>query len=351
MRKNKILIFLVTVIAIAVVALSGVTIYNKIIKPKKYDEYIELGNQYLSEQNYDEAISYFEKAIEIDDESIEARLGAAKGYVGVKDLKNAEKKLLQAQKLNIKDEELTLEILDIIVDSDKQIANKIVQNFLDEVGTDNISEKFRSEVTESTDKNKLNTYIKNAQNLHDNAVEGSEDGQYKQGSKDELLSVIESAKKINNDYFVTQKEVDTMANKLDKAMETFKSNKIKLMPENLASNYLNRLKAVEDSTERKLSDETLCNADMGNIVYDSQLQYEAILDDIYADLNKYLPDSDKAKVAAHKKKYESDKADKEYEFENIDPMMVGTWMVTGVPEAFAELAKDNCYDLIYTYMQ
>ena len=45
-----------------IVMLSSVFIYANVVKPQKYSEYMDLGNKYLLEENYEEAILAFEKA-------------------------------------------------------------------------------------------------------------------------------------------------------------------------------------------------------------------------------------------------------------------------------------------------
>lgn len=348
-KKRTPLIIMGVILTLVVVAFSSITIYAKVIQPKKYSEYIKQGTQYLNENMYEEAILAFDKAIKIDEKSIEARIGASKGYVGMNNANEAGTYLLQAQKLDLKNENLTLEMIYIIKDLDKDIASKLLQNYLNAVGIDNVSDKFRDEVLESTNNEVLVDYINKAQNMYDSAVEGNQNGNYKSGSKEELLKVIEKAKKIDEGYFYTQDEIDEMTTELLAAISEFESKKVMVIPSNLGDIYRAKLRNVEETMERRLSNSDLCNAEMGAVVADAQYEYEAILQDIYADLIKYLPNKTQ-EINSHKARYKQAVAQQEYEYDNMDPMMVGTWMVTGVPESFANIAKDYSYDLINRYM-
>ena len=353
-NKNK--IAGIGIISVIIVMLSSVFIYVNVVKPQKYSEYMDLGNKYLLEENYEEAILAFEKAIKIDAKSTEARVGAAKGCIGINNIDSAADHLRNAQSLDMENEKLILEILDTISKVDENIANDLLKNFLDKVGVDNVSEDFRTSILESTNKEDLNTYIKQAQELYDKSVEGNEEGQYKSGSKDKLLSSIKDANKINDNYFANQDDVDEMSNKLKNAIDDFEENKVKVMPANLGDSYISRLKKIERETEIKLysTDETgdyLSNGELGGILYDAQLEYEGIINEIYNDLEQYLSSDEESQLIKDKNNYKKEKAQKEYEYDNMDPMMIGTWMVQDVPETLGNLAKDHCYDLINKYMK
>ena len=128
--KSKKRIIGIGVIAAIIVALSSFTIYGNVIKPKKYDEYMNLGNQYLSEEKYDEATASFEKAIKFDKDSINARLGAAKGLLGLSNSEKALEYLKEAQNLDMENEKLILEIISIIGDIYQDTANEMIKIFI-----------------------------------------------------------------------------------------------------------------------------------------------------------------------------------------------------------------------------
>ena len=46
-KKRSPLIIVVAIVALMAVAFSGITVYAKVIQPKKYGEYIVQGNQYF----------------------------------------------------------------------------------------------------------------------------------------------------------------------------------------------------------------------------------------------------------------------------------------------------------------
>ena len=81
--KKRILPFLI-VAAVALIALAvGIGIYNT--PANRLQRQLELGNRYLEEQQYEEAIVAFEKAISIDDRCLEAYVGGIKAYQGLGD--------------------------------------------------------------------------------------------------------------------------------------------------------------------------------------------------------------------------------------------------------------------------
>jgi len=72
-------------IVIAMFALIiGVTIYNT--PTNRLSRQLNLGNRYLEEQNYEQAIVEFDKAIAIDPMSVEAYLGKEQAYIGMDDI-------------------------------------------------------------------------------------------------------------------------------------------------------------------------------------------------------------------------------------------------------------------------
>lgn len=79
---------IIGVIAVVVIALiAGISIYNT--PANRLSRQLDLGNRYLEEQNYEQAIVEFDKAIAIDSMSVEAYLGKADAYIGMGDLKSA----------------------------------------------------------------------------------------------------------------------------------------------------------------------------------------------------------------------------------------------------------------------
>ena len=75
MKKNMIFTVLALILLLVMCACGQNTSSNK--WQKQYD----LGVQYLSDENYDDAISAFSAAIEIDPEKVDAYIGRADAYM------------------------------------------------------------------------------------------------------------------------------------------------------------------------------------------------------------------------------------------------------------------------------
>lgn len=75
-------------IAVILIALIiGIGIYNS--PSNQLSRQLDLGNRYLEEQNYEQAVLAFDKAIEIDPMNVEAYLGKAQAYAGMGDVSMA----------------------------------------------------------------------------------------------------------------------------------------------------------------------------------------------------------------------------------------------------------------------
>lgn len=75
------------VLLILIALLVGISIYNT--PANRLSRQLDLGQRYLEEQNYEQAILEFDKAIAIDPMSVEAYLGKADAYIGLGDLQSA----------------------------------------------------------------------------------------------------------------------------------------------------------------------------------------------------------------------------------------------------------------------
>lgn len=84
-KSNRGILGVIVVILIALVV--GIAIYNT--PANRLSRQLDLGNRYLEEQNYEQAIVEFDKAIAIDPMSVEAYLGKADAYIGLGDLQSA----------------------------------------------------------------------------------------------------------------------------------------------------------------------------------------------------------------------------------------------------------------------
>ena len=81
-KSNRGILGVIVVILIALVV--GIAIYNT--PANRLSRQLDLGNRYLEEQNYEQAIVEFDKAIKIDPMSVEAYLGKAQAYVDLGDI-------------------------------------------------------------------------------------------------------------------------------------------------------------------------------------------------------------------------------------------------------------------------
>ena len=82
-RKRGKLIGLIAAAAVLIAAVVGIGIYNA--PSNRMSRYLDLGARYLEEQNYEQAVIAFNKAIEIDDRCMEAYAGDIKAYQGMGD--------------------------------------------------------------------------------------------------------------------------------------------------------------------------------------------------------------------------------------------------------------------------
>ncbi len=82
MKTKKIWPIILIVIIIAIAA--GVIIFNS-TDTARFRKQLNLGQRYLSEMNYEEAVVAFNQAIEIDPRSVDAYLGLADAYIGLGD--------------------------------------------------------------------------------------------------------------------------------------------------------------------------------------------------------------------------------------------------------------------------
>lgn len=80
--------------------------------------------------------------------------------------------------------------------------------------------------TITVDKTTLETKITEAQNLINSTEEGTSEGQYQRGSKEELQSVIDIAQSVYDDTDATQTEVDNTVISLETAITDYKSKEV-----------------------------------------------------------------------------------------------------------------------------
>lgn len=82
-RRGRALAVIAVVAVIVLAVTAGIVIYDT--PEKRLARQLDLGNRYLEEQNYEQAIVAFDLAIAIDPKSAEAYLGKAEAYIGLED--------------------------------------------------------------------------------------------------------------------------------------------------------------------------------------------------------------------------------------------------------------------------
>lgn len=81
-NRRKSLLIVLSVIAVLLIFLGVIIIVGSKSSFNKFQEQLDLGNRYLSEMNYEQAIAAFEAAIEIDPKNVEAYKGLIEAYLG-----------------------------------------------------------------------------------------------------------------------------------------------------------------------------------------------------------------------------------------------------------------------------
>lgn len=143
-KKTDLLRSLVIIMITSVVMFTiTFTVYGMIARPEFYTQFMKLGTKYLSEGKYEEAILQFEKAIEIEEKSTQARVGIAKGSIELGDVKTAVKVLKEAQKIAFDDKKLLKEMIDIIKYDDPDAAYEMLMEYVNKYGEDKLSDELK----------------------------------------------------------------------------------------------------------------------------------------------------------------------------------------------------------------
>lgn len=136
--KKKIGILLILIVAILAIG------YKMILAPTLYNKYMEEGNSYLTQKQYEQAIESFDKAIKVNSKDTYSRIQKSKAYIGKNEFQNSVDVLEEAQNLDLKNEKLLLEIIDIAVTIDGGTAYDFLDRFVQEVGEANLSTNIRN---------------------------------------------------------------------------------------------------------------------------------------------------------------------------------------------------------------
>ncbi len=82
-RKHGRFMGIIIAAAVLIAVLIGVGLYNT--PANRVSRYLDLGNRYLEEQDYEQAVVAFEKVITIDERCIEAYVGGIEAYIAMDD--------------------------------------------------------------------------------------------------------------------------------------------------------------------------------------------------------------------------------------------------------------------------
>lgn len=96
--KHKKLIIAVVIVLIAALAAAGVIGGGHFYKAHQWQQYYDSGQKYLSEENYDEAVTAFTKAIKIDAKKPLAYIGRGDAYTGQAEMSSDTKKAVELYK-------------------------------------------------------------------------------------------------------------------------------------------------------------------------------------------------------------------------------------------------------------
>ena len=86
-KKRKVQSFMIAAAVLLIALIADIAINNT--PANRLSRQLDLGNRYLNEQNYELAIVEFDKVIAIDPMNVEAYLGKADAYIGMRDLSSA----------------------------------------------------------------------------------------------------------------------------------------------------------------------------------------------------------------------------------------------------------------------
>ena len=129
----------------------------------------------------------------------------------------------------------------LVIDKISDLLKKDSLNYDDassiKVEIENALETFKDNIIKPTDKSKLQSAINKAQNLYNNSIEGTNDGQFKVGSKVTLQNEINEAKKINDSITSSQEKIDNATLILNNAINKFENSKVSSFTKEKALQY------------------------------------------------------------------------------------------------------------------
>lgn len=125
--KKKFIILIIFIVVLAVIG-SITVISSGILNP--YEHQLKLGDKLLSEEKFEQAALAFQKAIEVQSNSVDAIMGAEKAYVALGKFDEAENMLKKIIEIDDKNELAYIELLDVYLQSGKiDEANQFVNTY------------------------------------------------------------------------------------------------------------------------------------------------------------------------------------------------------------------------------
>ena len=114
--KKGIIVAAATAIVIVLAAFINIWLHNA--PARQLAKQLDLGNRYLEEMDYEQAVVAFTKAIEIDPMNVDAYIGAADAYIGLGDLESAKAVLEQGMKM-VSDETIDTKLKEVLDEIDR----------------------------------------------------------------------------------------------------------------------------------------------------------------------------------------------------------------------------------------
>ena len=129
---KEIIVGIILVAAVALVIVLGS--YNSSVN--RLSRQLDLGQKYLEEQNYEQAIAAFNEVIEIDPMSVDAYLGLADAYIGIGDTESAICAVENG--IELTQDERLVEALELLKGDTSIVNQNDSENFQMNEGLDNI---------------------------------------------------------------------------------------------------------------------------------------------------------------------------------------------------------------------
>ncbi len=172
---------IIIIAAVLVLLIGGGVVYATNTPTARADRQLNLGNKYLQEGKYQEAILAFQKVIEIEPKNIPARLGLGQVYIATKEFTKAEIILKEVIVIDQKNIPVREDLFNVYLkEGNLDAANAIVQEI--------------TKIDINKDVKRLNSDLDSAKTI--NASKASYDLGIKQMSNKQYLEAVDSFQKV-----------------------------------------------------------------------------------------------------------------------------------------------------------